>query len=106
MDKGTIKPNGDIVMHGCVPSKTVLVGITPSFIAIKHPGGVYYDNGGRQYCAAWVQVSELESLKKINAAGDIVFTIKRTGNSISFHPQQKPATQDAMRNLARIMERS
>lgn len=101
MHSGTIKVNGDVVLHGCEPTKTKLMGITHKMIAIKHPGGTYYTNGGPNYCPAWIQVDELATLKPSSKVpGEFEFTLKRLANSITFHPQAPTACRDALRDLA------
>lgn len=99
MDSGTINPDGSVVMHGCVPTKTRLVAINARLIAIHHPGGSYWDNGGENYVSAWVEVKELEDLRRGNEPGTWVFRLKRTGHGLSYHPTVKKAAENAARRL-------
>ena len=99
MYSGTIKPDGSVTMHGCVPTKTRLVAISAHMIAIHHPGGTYWDNGGEHYVRSWVQVAELDDLRRSNEPDTWVFEIKHTGPGLSYHPTIKHAVNEAVDRL-------
>lgn len=102
---GTIKRDGGVVLHGCVPSDTRLVGITRRLIAIKHPGGRWWDNGGEHYTKAWVEVRELDRLEAANEPDEYIFHIKKIGLSMDFHPTPKVAQANATEDVRDLFER-
>lgn len=102
MHSGTIYEDGRVVLHGCTPEKTRLVAITSTMIAIHHPSGTYWDNGGENYVRSWIEVEELEELKPGNEPGSWVFRTKRMSPyTMSFHPVVSRAAEDAMFKLER-----
>lgn len=99
---GTIYSDGRVRLDGYEPTKTRLVGINNRSIAIHHPGGRWWDNGGEHYTPAWISVHELESIKPANEPDTWRFEIKRRGGKeISFHPTPKVAARNAVLELQR-----
>lgn len=103
MDSGTIYADGSVRIHGTVPTKTRIVAISRSHIAIHHPGGSYWDNSGQNYVSAWIEVLPLVELKRGNEAGTFIYRVERRG-AIRFHPTPKVAVRAAMAELERIVE--
>ncbi len=96
---GTIYADGRITLDGFTPEDTRLIGITRTMIAIHHPGGRWWDNGGEHYGPAHISVHELESLTRGNKARTYRFCIKRGGSGVSFHPTRKKAVKVAVERL-------
>ncbi len=98
--EGIIFPDGSVRLLGCTPEKTRLVGLNRGMIAIHHPGGTYWDNSGRNYVSAWIEVEVLEDLKPGREPETWHYRSKR-GHSISFHPTPSRAVENATFNLQR-----
>lgn len=96
---GTIYPDGRVKLDGCEPEATVLVGITRSVIAIKHPGGAYWTNGGKNYATARIAVSSLDSLKKCS---DGTYRFQFDDPLVWFHPTPIKAQAAAVQDLERM----
>lgn len=94
---GYIYPDGSVKLLNCEPEKTRVVGITGKMIAIHHPGGTYYTNGGQQYASSWIQVDELAELRKVDDRW--FFRCVKMGKSMSFHPTPTKAVSDALHFL-------
>ena len=100
---GTIKADGRVKLDGYVPEDTRLVGISRRLIAIKHPGGRWWDNGGEHYTSAWIEIKELEDLARANEPGEYRFRCKKMGLTLSFHPTPKTAQREAMKTIERML---
>lgn len=109
METGTIRADGRVFFDGCVDEGARLLAVNDAFIVVHHPGGTYYDNGGRNYVSARVEIAEIEDLRRGNAAGSWRFRTKRIGRRIQYHPTIGQAVHKAMGDLRlrgeRIAER-
>ena len=93
-DWATIYPDGSMLMDGFVPMKWRLLHLTDTHAVIHSPGGSWWDNGGKHYGEASVDVKEIEELRPGNAPGTWRLKFKRLSKSnLSFHPTPKEATR-------------
>lgn len=60
---------------------------------------MWFDNGGRNYGAASIEVYKLHKLQRGNAEGSWHFYV--SGTQISFHPTPKKACRQAVADLHR-----
>lgn len=96
----TIFPDGSLRLDGYVPQKWRLLAISDKKIVIHSPGGHWWDNGGRHYGEARIEVYDLIGLARGNEEGTwrAEFTGAQTGG-ISFHPTPKRACLEAVAEL-------
>lgn len=96
----TIYPDGRMLLDGFVPEKWRLLAISSSQIVIHSPGGHWWDNGGRHYGEARIEVYEMISIERGNEEGTwrVRFKSSRT-SGISFHPTPKRACLEAVHEL-------
>ena len=99
MDTGTIYPDGRISLDGCVPQKWRLLAINGSLLVYHSPGSAWYDNSGRNYGPASIEVKEIEDLRRGNEPGTWRFRLKRLGAGIHFHSTPKTACLGAVHDL-------
>lgn len=100
MLSGTIHADGTVTVHGTTPMKTRVVGLSGTMIAIHYPGSTYYNNAGANYCPAWIEIKQLESLERGENPEEWIFKTKRLGFGMSFHPTIKTACGEVVSKLS------
>lgn len=101
MDSGTIYADGSLSLDGCVPMKWRCLALTDRLLVYHSPGGTWYDNGGRNYGPATIEVREIEELRPGNTEGSWRFRLKRIGAGASFHPTPREACRKIANELQR-----
>lgn len=97
MRSGTIRPDGRVKLAGCEDNGATLLAINPNFIVIHNPSGRYYDNGGENRVAAWVEVHAITDLRRAGADGGWEFVLAgHMGSRIDYHPTPKKAREQAL----------
>lgn len=102
---GTIYSDGRILFDGFVPMNWRLLYLSDRLLVHHAPGGTWYDNGGRHYGGASIEIDEIEDLRLGNEPGTWRFTLKMGAidGSVraSFHPTPKTACFTAADELER-----
>lgn len=100
-DWATIYPDGSMLMDGFVPMKWRLLLLTDTYAVVHSPGGCWWDNGGKHYGEASIDVKEIEELRRGNEEGTWRLKFKRLSRgNMTYHPTAKEATRRMAYELA------
>jgi len=96
---GIIRADGTIQYDGFTPMKARVVDINERFIAIHFAGDVYWDNGGKHYVAARIEVLPIQRLKPGEKEGTWRFKLGGGRTAAVFHAKPGEACHQATGKL-------
>lgn len=103
---GVIFPDGRVQWIGYEPMGASLIGVrlnaqVPS-ITVHFRGGSYWDNGGKHYCPAHIDVHAISDFRRGADRDTFKFTVGML--LAEFHPTVKVAAREAMEELRNFKE--